>query len=96
MTINNDLLIRLEKLSYLEVQDDKRSEIIEQLNEIVSFVENLSELNTDNVSDTFAMTTASTPLRDDTPACNSHIPEDIIKHAPKSADSFFIVPKIIE
>ncbi len=96
MTLNTDLLHRLEKLSYLEIHNDKRAEIIEQLNEIVSFVENLSELDTDGVSDTFAMTEASTPLRDDTPSCNPQVHSDIIKHAPQSADSFFIVPKIIE
>ncbi len=96
MTLDNNLLNRLEKLSYLEVSDDKRAEIIEQLNEIVSFVDNLSELDTDGVNETFAMTDAATPLRDDTPECHPQIHNDIIKHAPKSADSFFVVPKIIE
>jgi len=96
MTLNNDLLNRLETLSYLEIADDKRAEIIEQLNEIVAFVENLSELDTDGVDETFSMTEAATLLRDDTPECHPQIHTDIIKHAPQSADSFFIVPKIIE
>ena len=96
MKIDNELLNRLEKLSYLEIDEAKRPEIISQLSEIVSFVENLSELDTENVSDTFAMTSSPTHLREDSPSCNAQINDDIIKNAPKSGDHFFIVPKIIE
>lgn len=96
MQVDDALLTRLEKLSYLKVSDDKREEIIGQLSEIVSFVDNLSELNTDNVDDKFAMNDAATFLRQDTPKCDTKINDDILKHAPQSADHFFIVPKIIE
>jgi len=96
MQVNDALLTRLEKLSYLKVNDDKREEIISQLSEIVSFVDNLSDLNTDGVDDKFAMNDNSTLLRDDTPKCDATINDDIISHAPNSADHFFVVPKIIE
>ncbi len=96
MQVDNTLLKKLEKLSYLKISDDKREEIIAQMGEMISFVDNLSELNTDNISDNFSMTDSSTILRQDTPTCNTQINDDIIKHAPKSADHFFIVPKIIE
>ena len=96
MQVDDALLKRLEKLSYLKISDDKREEIISQMSEIVSFVDNLSELNTDGVDDTFSMNDASTPLRVDTPFCDTNINESIINNAPKSGDNFFIVPKIIE
>lgn len=96
MKIDDALLNRLEKLSYLEIAEGKRAEIISQLSGIVSFVENLSELNTENVSGTFAMTDNATFLREDSPTCNQQINDDILSHAPKSDDHFFIVPKIIE
>ena len=96
MQVDDALLSRLEKLSYLKVSDDKREEIIEQLSEIVGFVDNLSELDTENVDAKFAMSDTATPLREDTPNCDPQIHEEILKHAPKSADDFFIVPKIIE
>ncbi len=96
MQVDTTLLSKLEKLSYLRVSDDKRAEIIAQMDEMIAFVDNLSELNTDGVSDTFAMTNASTTLRPDSIACNAQINDDIITHAPNSADHFFIVPKIIE
>ena len=96
MQVDDALLTRLEKLSYVRISDDKREEIIEQLSEIVSFVDNLSELDTEGVESAFAMDERATPLREDVPHSNPQISEDILKHAPQSADDFFIVPKIIE
>ncbi|MCK9454109.1 Asp-tRNA(Asn)/Glu-tRNA(Gln) amidotransferase subunit GatC [Sulfurimonas sp.] len=96
MQVDDKLLARLEKLSFLKVSDDKREEIIEQLSEIVTFVDNLSELNTDNVDDKFAMNDDATFLREDTPHCSTDINESIMKNAPLSDDGYFVVPKIIE
>ena len=96
MQVDDALLTKLEKLSYLKVSDDKREEIITQLSEIVNFVDNLSELNTDGVDDKFAMNDTSTFTREDSVSCDTHISDDILKNAPKSGDHFFIVPKIIE
>ncbi|MBL1243716.1 MAG: Asp-tRNA(Asn)/Glu-tRNA(Gln) amidotransferase subunit GatC [Sulfurimonas sp.] len=96
MQVDDALLLRLEKLSFLKVSDDKREEIIGQLSEIVSFVDNLSNLNTDGVDDNFAMSDKSTGLREDTVVSSQVVSEDILSHAPNSTDNFFIVPKIIE
>jgi len=96
MQVDDALLTKLEKLSSLKVSDDKREEIITQLSEIVSFVDNLSELDTDGVDDNFAMNESSTYTREDSPLCNTDVNDDILKNAPESADHFFIVPKIIE
>lgn len=96
MQVDDALLTKLEKLSFLKVNDDKREEIVSQLSEIVSFVDNLSELDTTGVDGNFAMSNMATPLREDTPSCDPQINDDIITHAPRSADNFFIVPKIIE
>ncbi len=96
MQVNDALLTKLEKLSFLKVNEDKREDIVAQLSEIVSFVDNLSELDTDGVDDTFAMSDKATFTREDLPLCDATINDDILKHAPKSEDHFFIVPKIIE
>ena len=96
MHVDDALLTRLEKLSYLKIADDKRREVIGQLSEILSFVDNLAELDTENTDDTFAMTDNGTYARPDTPGCDPQINRDILEHAPQSSDGFFIVPKIIE
>ncbi len=96
MQIDDTLLTKLENLSNLKISDDKREEVISQLSEIVAFVDNLSELDTSGVDDTFAMTNNATPLREDSPSSNQQITDDILRHAPKAENDLFIVPKIIE
>lgn len=96
MQIDDTLLTRLEKLSMLKIDDAHREEVIGQLSEIVSFVDNLAQLDTANVPDTFAMTDQATLLREDIPACDTAVNDDILAHAPHSEDHFFVVPKIIE
>ena len=96
MQVDDALLTRLEKLSYLKISEDKREEVIGQLGEILNFVDNLNALDTEGVDDTFAMTENGTFTREDNAACNTQINDDIIEHAPQSSEHFFIVPKIIE
>ncbi len=96
MQVDDALLTRLEKLSFLKVDEDKREEIVEQLSQIVSFVDNLTQLDTQGVDDNFAMNDKATFLREDVPTSNTSVSDDILKHAPQSQDHFFIVPKIIE
>lgn len=96
MQIDETLLQRLEKLSYLQIPQEQRAEMISQLSEIVSFVDNLSELNTDGINPTFAMSDVSTHLREDNGYVDRSINDDIFAHAPNAKEHFFIVPKIIE
>ncbi len=96
MQIDETLLQRLEKLSFLQIPGDARAEMIAQMSEIVSFVDNLSELNTDGVSATFSMDNTATYLREDIGNVDRAINDDILSHSPHAQDHFFIVPKIIE
>ena len=96
MQIDETLLTRLENLSHLKVSEDKRKEIIAQLSEVVSFVENLSELDTTDVEENFAISEQSTPMREDEPNASKEVIDAILSHAPNAKENFFIVPKIIE
>ena len=94
--IDNTVLAKLEKLSHLHVDDSKKEEIIEQLTEIVSYVENLSELDTSSLDASFSTLKGGTPMREDIPQSDPSVPENILQHAPQSEDDFFVVPAIIE
>jgi aspartyl-tRNA(Asn)/glutamyl-tRNA(Gln) amidotransferase subunit C len=96
MQIDNDLLKKLEKLSSLQIAEDKREEMINALSEIVEFVENLNELDLDNQEATFTTVEGGTPMREDIPNVDSSIIATILEHAPQRENGFFIVPKIIE
>ena len=96
MQIDDDLLKRLEKLSMIKIDDDKREKIISDLSEFLNFAENLKELDTSDVDDKFAMDDNETITREDVANCDTSINESILSNAPQSEDNFFIVPKIIE
>ncbi|MCK5854848.1 MAG: Asp-tRNA(Asn)/Glu-tRNA(Gln) amidotransferase subunit GatC [Sulfurovaceae bacterium] len=95
MIIDNTVLEKLEKLSMLKIEDEKKEELASQLTEILSYIENLSELDTDELDPTFSTLSGGTPLREDNPTQSPQISKDILAHAPDAQNDFFIVPKII-
>jgi len=96
MIIDNTVLEKLEKLSMLKIEDEKKEELAGQLTEILAYVENLDELNTDGLDAAFSTLDGGTPLREDIATPNPSIAKHIFTHAPNAEDDFFIVPKIIE
>ena len=96
MLIDDKVLENLEKLSMLKIDEDKKEALKKELSEIVSYVENLNELDTSNLDSFFSTLSGGTPLRADIPVRNPEIPKNILAHAPRTEDDFFIVPKIIE
>jgi aspartyl-tRNA(Asn)/glutamyl-tRNA(Gln) amidotransferase subunit C len=96
MQVDETLLQRLEKLSFLQIPQEDRTQMIEQLSEIVSFVDNLSELDTNGINPTFSMENTPTLLREDKGMVERSINDNILAHSPHAQEHFFIVPKIIE
>ena len=94
MSIDDKTLERLEKLSKVTIDDEKRESFKKELAEIVDFVENLNELDLENEKASFDLQKKGTPLRADE-VQNSNIIKDLLKDSPKVEDTSFIVPKII-
>jgi len=94
--IDNTLLTKLEKLSHLRIDESKKEEVMGQLTDILGYIDNLNELDTENLSASFSTLEGGTPLREDKPREAHDIAKDILKHAPQTKDDFFIVPAIIE
>ena len=96
MQIDDTVLAKLEKLSHLHIDDSKKEDVKEQLSGILSYIENLNELNTDALCATFSTLDGGTPLREDAPREANEIAKDILSKAPQGQDDYFIVPSIIE
>ena len=67
-----------------------------QLTDILGYIDNLNELDTENLSASFSTLEGGTPLREDIPREANTIAKNILAHAPQAQDDFFIVPAIIE
>jgi aspartyl-tRNA(Asn)/glutamyl-tRNA(Gln) amidotransferase subunit C len=96
MQIDDAVLAKLEKLSHLRIDESKKEEVKDQLTGILNYIENLNELDTTSLDASFSTLDGGTPLRVDTPREVTQIAKDILSHAPKAQDDFFIVPAIIE
>jgi len=94
--IDNTILTKLEKLSHLRVDESKKEEIIGQLSEIVSYIENLNELDTDSLDTSFSTLDGGTPMREDMPDTDPAVGQEILSHSPAHTDDYFVVPAIIE
>ncbi len=96
LKVDMQTLEKLEKLSMVEIKDEEKKNMIENLSEIVNFVDNLNELDLKNSDASFTMLNGGTPFRDDKPSVNSEVIEIILQNTPKKESDFFVVPKIIE
>lgn len=96
MQIDDSLLAKLEKLAMIEIPASKKESMKAELGEVVNFVENLNSVDARGIETGFTVSEGKTPMREDVPVLDEAIPMQILKDAPKSAEGYFIVPKIIE
>ncbi len=96
MTIDDNTIDKLAKLSSLEIDESKKESLKAELGEIINFVENLNEIDVSHIDATFTTVEGGTPLREDISNQDLEMSKHILENAPKSEDGYFIVPKIIE
>jgi aspartyl-tRNA(Asn)/glutamyl-tRNA(Gln) amidotransferase subunit C len=94
--IDNTVLEKLEKLSHLRIDDSKKEEVMGQLSDILGYIDNLNELDTDTLSAAFSTLEGGTLMREDLPREENDIAKQILDNAPNAEEDFFIVPAIIE
>ena len=95
MKISKDDIIKVSELARLEFKEEELEKFTEQLGNILEYIEQLNELNTDNVEPTSHVLDMSTPLREDKVE-EWLSTEEVLKNAPESEDDFFVVPQVIE
>lgn len=95
MKIDDALVNRLAELAKLEFDDASREEIKQDLSKILSLVEKLQELDTENVEPLIYLTEDINVLRDDK-AERSYTKEEALKNAPDKDSDYFKVPKVLK
>jgi aspartyl-tRNA(Asn)/glutamyl-tRNA(Gln) amidotransferase subunit C len=83
------------ELARLELTAAEKEQFIVQLNSILTYIEKLSELNTDGVEPTSHVLPMSNVFRDD--EVRPSLDRDrVLQNAPQESHFFFKVPRIIE
>jgi aspartyl-tRNA(Asn)/glutamyl-tRNA(Gln) amidotransferase subunit C len=95
MDISNELIDKLSDLAKIQFEGAEKEQIKQDLNKIVSFVDKLSELNTENIEPLIFMSDAVNVLREDV-VKQEITHEEALMNAPKKDSDYFRVPKFLD
>lgn len=94
MSINKETLEKIAHLARLEFDEKSEQKMLQDMNNMLTFVEKLQELNTDHVEPLQSMSFEVNQLRED--KVGKHLAHDKgLKNAPKKDADYFRVPKVI-
>lgn len=83
------------KLARIELSEDEKEKFAKQLGNIIEYVDQLNEVDTEGVEPMAHPCTITNVTRADR-ACYKNTREELLANAPEEEDSFFKVPKINE
>lgn len=95
MKITDELVDHIAHLARLKFEGDKKIAIKQDMENIISFMEVLSELPTDDVEPLIFMNDAVNVLREDIPVVSISQAE-ALKNAPKKDSDYFRIPKVLD
>lgn len=95
MSVNEQQVRHVARLARLALGDDEIAKMVPELNNILNWVEQLGEVDTDGVEPLTAVIENKLRLRDDI-VNDGNCRDDVLKNAPDAQHGFFAVPKVIE
>jgi len=95
MAVDADTLRRIAHLARIAVAEEEINHLKGELNAMLSFVEQLHEVNVEGIEPMTSVTPMAMKKRADV-VTDGGIAEDVVKNAPMSEDNFFLVPKVVE
>ena len=94
MEINEDLILKLEKLSRLDLDPEDRKIIKDDLKSILEMIDKLQEVDTENVEPLIYMNQEEYTWRAD--KVNNELErKDALKNAAEANEEYFTVPKVL-
>ncbi len=96
MKIDKKTLEKIAHLARLEIDEKDVPKMLEDMSQIISFVETLNEVDTDGVEPLTTMSHEVNVLREDEVKNQLSEKEEVLKNAPVKDENFFRVPKVLE
>ena len=95
MSVDTATVKRVAKLSRIAITEERAASMQDELNAILGFVEQLSEVDVEGVEPMTSVVDMTMRKRQDEVNDGSKA-ADIVANAPVSEDNFFMVPKVVE
>ena len=89
MSVDKDTVRRI------AMDDRQATEMEAELNALLAWVEQLSEVDCENVAPMTSVVEQRLGMREDAVTDGGYA-DDLMKNAPQSEDHFFVVPKVVE
>ena len=95
MSVDAATVRRIAHLARIAVAESEIPHLQGELNAILAFVEQLSEVDVDGVEPMTSVTPMDLKKRPDV-VNDGEIADEVVANAPESRDHFFLVPKVVE
>jgi aspartyl-tRNA(Asn)/glutamyl-tRNA(Gln) amidotransferase subunit C len=95
MAVDKDTVAEIAHLARIRITEAEGEALTGELSNILDWVEQLSDLETEGVPPMTSVVARQAPLRDDE-VTDGDQAEAVVKNAPEPAHGFFTVPKVVE
>jgi aspartyl-tRNA(Asn)/glutamyl-tRNA(Gln) amidotransferase subunit C len=95
MALDPKTVARVAMLARIRVPEADLAPLAEQLNHIMSWIEQLDEVDTAGIEPMTRVTRMQLPMRDDV-VTDGGRRDAILANAPQATEMFFTVPKVVE
>jgi aspartyl-tRNA(Asn)/glutamyl-tRNA(Gln) amidotransferase subunit C len=95
MALDKATVAHIATLARIKLAESEQDKIAGELSHILSWVEQLAEIDTAGVEPMTSVAAMRLPMREDV-VTDGNRRDDILANAPASANGFFIVPKVVE
>ncbi|MBH62898.1 MAG: Asp-tRNA(Asn)/Glu-tRNA(Gln) amidotransferase GatCAB subunit C [Alphaproteobacteria bacterium] len=95
MSLDKATVSRIARLARIRVADEDLERLGNELSNILGWVEQLNEVNTDDVPPLTSVVEMQIPQRRDAVTDGAYR-DKVLGNAPESEEGFFVVPKVVE
>ena len=95
MALDKATVARIATLARIRLSEAELEPLAAELSHILTFVEQLNEVDTEGVAPMASVAASTLPMRDDVVA-DGGCRDDILANAPQAERGFFAVPKVVE
>ena len=95
MSVDKDTVAKIARLARVRVEESQQEALAGELSNILGWIEQLSELDTEGVEPMTSVVSMKLPLRDDA-VTDGGYPDRVTANAPEAAHGFYAVPKVVE
>jgi aspartyl-tRNA(Asn)/glutamyl-tRNA(Gln) amidotransferase subunit C len=95
MSVDRDTVRRIAKLARIALSDERSEPMVNELNSILTWVEQLKEVDVTGVPPLTSVVAQVLKMRDDEVVDGGNA-DALMTNAPLGEDHYFVVPKVVE